>query len=59
MAQIFGKFLIPKNVVTWMPESSRFKTPFLTESVDVSQTMLKSPRQQFYRNFPLIQDKLS
>ena len=42
-----------------MSQSSCFRTRFLTQSVDVSQTLLKSPRQHFYPNFQLIENKLS
>ena len=48
-----------KNVVTWMPESSCFRTPFGRERVNGSQALLKSKQQHFVDNFPLISNKLS
>ena len=42
-----------------MPERSCFRTPFQSQGVHRSQTLLKPSLQQFYSNFPLIQDKLS
>ena len=57
--QIFWKLLTPKNVLPWMPKSSCFRTPFGSQSVRVSQTLVKSARNRFYPIFPLIQDKLS
>ena len=42
-----------------MAESSYFRRPFPIQSVDGSQTLLKSARQHLYPNFPLIEDKLS
>ena len=59
IAQIFGKLLTPKNVLTWMPKSSSFKTPSCSQRVHRSQTLLKSARRHFYPNLPLIQDELS
>ena len=59
MAEIFLKLLTPKNVLPWMPKSSCFRTPFGSQSVRGSQGVLKSGRDCFYPNFPLIQDKLS
>ena len=59
VAQIFVKLSSPKNVATWMPESSCFRTPFRNQRVNASQTLLKSARQHFYPNFTLISDKLS
>ena len=56
---MFGKLLTSKNVITWMPESSCFKTPFPSESVHRSQALLKSARQLFHTNFPLIEDEFS
>ena len=54
IAQIFGKLLTPKNVLTWMPKSSSFKTPSCSQRVHRSQTLLKSARRHFYPNLPLI-----
>ena len=42
-----------------MFERSCFKTPFQSKRVHVSQTLLKSARQDFYCNFPLKKDKLT
>ena len=43
----------------WMPKSSCLRTPFGSQCAHWSQTLLKSARQDFYPNFPLIWDKLS
>ena len=51
---IFPESLIWKNVVTSMPESSCFRTPFGSKRVKRSQTLLKSARHHFYRNFPFM-----
>ena len=59
IASIYPKLLIPKYVVTWMPLNSCFRTPFGNESVNGSKTQLKSARQHFYVNVPLILKKLS
>ena len=59
IALIFCRSLGLRNVVTWMPESSCFRTALQSERVHVPQTPVKSTRQQFYPKFPLIQDKLS
>ena len=42
-----------------MPESFCFRTLFQSQSDRRSQTLLKAGRQDFYRNFPLMEDKLS
>ena len=42
-----------------MPKSSCFRTPFQSQRVNESQTLLKSARQHFHPNFPLIQEKVS
>ena len=54
IAQIFLKLLTPKNVLCWMPKSSSFRTPFSSQSIRGSQTLLKSTQNSFYPNFPLI-----
>ena len=59
IAQIFSKLLSPKNVLTWMPESSCFTTYFGSQLVNGSKTLLKSAREHFYDYFPLISNKLS
>ena len=41
-----------------MPETSCFRTPFRSQGVHVSQTLLKSARQHFYPNSPIMGDKL-
>ena len=46
------------NVVTLMPVTSRFRTHFDSKRVNGSQTLLEPALHHFYRNFPLIQDKL-
>ena len=55
---IFRELLIPKNTVTWMPESSCFRTPFGSRRVKGCQTLLKSARQQFYVNFSFMSNKV-
>ena len=55
---IFRELLIPKNAVTWMPESSCFRTPFGSRRVKGCQTLLKSARQQFYVNFSFMSNKV-
>ena len=50
--------MIPKYVVTWMPEISCFRTPFGSNRVKGSQTLLKSTRQHFYANFSFMSDKV-
>ena len=59
IAQIIGKFLTPKNVLPWMPKISCLRTPSGSQSVRGSQALLKSTRNRFYPNFPLIQEKFS
>ena len=41
-----------------MPKSNCFRTPFASEREHESQTLLKYYWQHFYRNFPIIQNKL-
>ena len=59
IATRFWKLLTPINMVTWMPESSRFRTPFGNQRFYGSQTMRNSAWPYFYPNFQLIQHKLS
>ena len=47
------------NVVTSMPASSTFRTPFTCKRVHGSQALLEPAPEIFYLNFPLIQDKTS
>ena len=42
-----------------MPESSCFRTPFESQRVHGSQTLLKSARQHFSPTFAIVQDKLN
>ena len=42
-----------------MPESSCFRTPFESQPVHVSVTLLKYERQNFCPNFPIIKEKLN
>ena len=56
---IFPKLLTPKNVVSWMPESSCFRTLFRSQCVNGSQNLLKAARQHFYLNFGLFLEKLT
>ena len=58
-AEIFRRLLGSRNVLTWINESSCFRTFFQSQRVHVSQAILKSARQHFYPNFPLRQEKLS
>ena len=46
-------------MVVSIPESPCFRTLFGNQSVRGPQTLLKSPWQHVYPNFPAIQDKLS
>ena len=57
--QIFRKLLTSRNIVTWMPESSGFRTPVESQRGHGWQTLLKSACQHFHLNFPLTQDELS
>ena len=59
IAEIFRSLLSPRNVLTSIPESSCFRTPFESQRLHLSQTLLKFPQQYFYPNFPLTTDKLS
>ena len=51
--------MTPKNVVLWMREISCFGTPFPSQRVHGTQTVLKAVSRVVYPNFPLMQDKLS
>ena len=42
LAQIFRKLLTPKNLVTLMPQSSPFRTPFGSQRVHGSKTLTNS-----------------
>ena len=42
-----------------MPESSFFRTPFTSQGINGSQTVLKVARQRAYSNFALTEDKFS
>ena len=59
IASICRTLLPPKNVSSWMPSNSCLKTPFANQRVKGSKTLLKSARQHFYANLPLISNKLS
>ena len=59
IALLFWKLLSPKNVVIWMPERCCFRTLIGSQRVKWPETLLKSARQPFYNNFPLISEKLS
>ena len=59
IAEIFGRLFSPRNVVTWIPESSCFRRPFHSQHVHLSQTLLKSAQQHFYSNFPLTWERLT
>ena len=51
--------LSPRNVVTSMPQSYSLRTPFGSQRVQLSQTLLKSARQHFYHNLTLTKHKMS
>ena len=51
--------MIPRNFVTSIPECPSFRTPFQSQSVHRTQTLLKPAHQHFYLNFPLIYIKLN
>ena len=59
MAQMVWILLTSKNVLPWISKRSCFRRPFESQIVRTSQTLLKSARNCFYPNFPLIEDKLS
>ena len=59
VARIFWKLLTPKNAVTWMPESSRFRTPFVNQRDHRSQTLTKCAWLHFYPSFPLIWEQIN
>ena len=59
MAQIYWKLLTLKNALTLMQKSFCFRAPLKSERVRGSETLLKPARERFYRNFPLVQEKLS
>ena len=56
---IFPKLLTPKNAVTWMLESSSFRTPFGSQCAHGLQTLLKLSRQHFYPDFLIISEQRS
>ena len=58
VAQIFWNLLNPKNVITWMPESSCFRIPFANKGDHESLTTTYPGMQHFYPSFQLT-DKLS
>ena len=51
--------MTPTNVVSSMPVSRCFRTPFPSKRIHGSQTLLEPPLQHFHHNFPLIYGKLS
>ena len=56
---IFPELLILKNVLTWIHESSYFRTVFGSKRGKASQTLLKSTQQPFYGNFSFMSNKVS
>ena len=46
-------------MLTWIFESSCFRTSFQSQRLHLFQAILKSARQHFYPNFPLRKEKLS
>ena len=59
IAYIFPKLLIRKYVVTRMLESSNYRRRLGNQRVKRSKTLVKSARQHFYANIPLLSNKLS
>ena len=59
IGSICPKLLILKDVITRMPKSSSFRTPFGNQLVKGSKTLVKPARKHFYANGPLISRKLS
>ena len=59
VAQLFGKLMPPKIVVTWMLNSSRFRTPFGSQRGNGFKRPLQPARQHFLPNFLLMSAKLS
>ena len=57
--QIFGKFLTPKIVLTWMEKSSCFRTPSASQRVHGSLTLPKYAQHHFCPKFSLIYDNLN
>ena len=49
--------MTPKNLVSWIPESSCFRTLFWSQQVNGSARLRKCARRCFYANFPLISNK--
>ena len=58
IAQIFWKLLTPENGVSWMPESSRFRTPIVNQHVHGYQTLTNFAWWHFYPNFTLLRRKI-
>ena len=56
---ILPKLLIPKHVVTWIPQSCCFRRPFGSKRVKGSQTFLMSARHHFYVKFPFMSTKVT
>ena len=54
IALIFRKLLSTRNAVTSMSKSFCFRTPFQSQRVHGSKTLLKAALQHLYHNFPLI-----
>ena len=48
-----------KNIVTWIPQSSRFRKPLQSQRVHMVESVLKSARQHFHASFPLSQEILN
>ena len=58
IAQIFWKLLTLKNVVTWMPESSRFRRTFVNQRVQGSETLTNFSWRDFCPNLTLFGNKI-
>ena len=59
MSQIFGKFLNPKDMLTWMTKGAFFRTPSASQRVHGSITLPKPARHHFYPKFSLIYDMVN
>ena len=59
IAQMSLKLLTLIYMVTWTPQSSRFRTPLRNRSVHRSETLKTSPWWEFYPNFALILGKIN
>ena len=54
-----SEVIVQKNVITWMHQNPCFRTPFGNQRVTRSKSLLKSAKQYFCANIPLISKKFS